>query len=37
MNQSLLLEPSDCALVLIDFQAGLAFGVESNARQVVLA
>jgi len=37
MNASSLLQPSDCALVLVDFQAGLAFGVESNARQVVLA
>ena len=32
-----LLQPSDCAMVLVDFQAGLAFGVESNARQVILA
>jgi nicotinamidase-related amidase len=31
-----LLEPHDCALLLVDFQAGLAFGVESSARQSVL-
>jgi nicotinamidase-related amidase len=31
-----LLEPQDCALLLVDFQAGLAFGVESSARQSVL-
>jgi nicotinamidase-related amidase len=31
-----LLQPSDCTLVLVDFQAGLAFGVESISRQVVL-
>lgn len=31
-----LLKPADCALLLVDFQAGLAFGVESNSRQVVL-
>ncbi len=28
-----LLDPKDCALLLVDFQAGLAFGVESSARQ----
>jgi nicotinamidase-related amidase len=31
-----LLKPQDCALLLVDFQAGLAFGVESIARQTVL-
>ena len=31
-----LLEPQDCALLLVDFQAGHAFGVESSARQTVL-
>jgi hypothetical protein len=31
-----LLEPQDCALLVVDFQAGLAFGVESSARQTVL-
>ena len=31
-----LLEPQDCALLLIDFQAGLAFGVESSSRQLIL-
>ncbi len=31
-----LLQPDNCALVLIDQQAGLAFGVESIDRQVLL-
>ncbi len=31
-----LLQPDQCALLLVDFQAGLAFGVESSARQTVL-
>jgi nicotinamidase-related amidase len=31
-----LLKPEECALVLIDLQAGLAFGVESIDRQVLL-
>lgn len=31
-----LLEPQDCALLLVDFQAGLAFGVESSARETLL-
>jgi nicotinamidase-related amidase len=31
-----LLQPSDCALVLVDQQAGLAFGVGSEDRQVLL-
>ncbi|MGY4501810.1 hypothetical protein ACVWYH_005767 [Bradyrhizobium sp. GM24.11] len=31
-----LLQPNDCALVLIDQQAGLAFGVGSIDRQVLL-
>ena len=31
-----LLTPADCALLLIDQQAGLAFGVESMARQTLL-
>ena len=31
-----LLEPQDCALLLVDFQAGLAFGVESAVRQVIV-
>ncbi|MGO8969603.1 MAG: isochorismatase family protein [Myxococcaceae bacterium] len=31
-----LLRPEDCALLLVDFQAGLAFGVESMARQTLL-
>ena len=35
-NPATLLQPADSALLLIDFQAGLAFGVESIGRQVVL-
>jgi nicotinamidase-related amidase len=31
-----LLQPDNCALVLIDHQAGLAFGVESIDRQTLL-
>lgn len=31
-----LLKPSECALILIDHQAGLAFGVESMDRQTLL-
>src|SRR5271167_5252338 len=35
VDPSLLL-PGDCALILIDQQAGLAFGVGSEDRQVLL-
>lgn len=31
-----LIQPAECALLLVDFQAGLAFGVESSSRQTVL-
>ena len=31
-----LLLPEDCALLLVDLQAGLAFGVGSEDRQVLL-
>lgn len=31
-----LMRPEDCALVLVDLQAGLAFGVGSEDRQVLL-
>src|ERR1700742_755478 len=31
-----LLEPGKCAMLLVDFQAGLGFGVESASRQVLL-
>jgi len=34
---SSLLTPGDCEGLLVDFQAGLAFGVESEARQTVLS
>jgi nicotinamidase-related amidase len=33
---SSLLRPEDCALVLVDLQAGLAFGVGSEDRQILL-
>jgi len=32
----ILLKPEKCAMLLVDFQAGLGFGVESMSRQVVL-
>jgi nicotinamidase-related amidase len=32
----LLLKPEECMLLLVDFQAGLAFGVESQPRQTLL-
>jgi nicotinamidase-related amidase len=35
-NSTVLLDPSDCALLLIDQQAGLAFGVSSIDRQTLL-
>jgi nicotinamidase-related amidase len=31
-----LLKPQECAALLVDYQAGLAFGVESEARQILL-
>jgi len=31
-----LLKPQECVMLLVDFQAGLAFGVESIGRQTVL-
>src|ERR1700679_716052 len=31
-----LLKPEECMLLLVDFQAGLAFGVESAGRQTLL-
>jgi len=36
MGSETLLKPQDCALLLIDFQAGLGFGVESIGRQTVI-
>jgi nicotinamidase-related amidase len=36
MGTETLLKPQDCALLLVDFQAGLGFGVESIGRQVVI-
>jgi hypothetical protein len=31
-----LLQPADCLFLFVDYQAGLAFGVESIARQAIL-
>src|SRR5215475_3402291 len=31
-----LLKPEQCVMLLVDFQAGLGFGVESGSRQVLL-
>ncbi|HEV2715496.1 MAG TPA: hydrolase [Terriglobales bacterium] len=31
-----LLKPEECVMLLVDFQAGLGFGVESMPRQVVI-
>lgn len=31
-----LLQPANCTLLMVDYQAGLAFGVESASRQAVL-
>src|SRR5258705_9203732 len=31
-----LLKPGECVMLLVDFQAGLGFGVESASRQVLL-
>jgi nicotinamidase-related amidase len=31
-----LLNPSECALFLVDLQAGLGYGVESMPRQVLI-
>ena len=37
MNQpEMLLDPAQCVMLLVDFQAGLAFGVESTTRQMLL-
>src|SRR5215475_7087881 len=32
----ILKKPEECVILLVDFQAGLGFGVESIPRQVVL-
>lgn len=32
-----LLQPSECALLLVDLQAGLGFGMESTPRQTLLS
>jgi hypothetical protein len=31
-----LLQPADCLFLFVDYQAGLAFGVESIAKQAIL-
>jgi len=33
---NVLLKPQECAMLLVDFQAGLGFGVESIPRQLVV-
>jgi hypothetical protein len=33
---NVLLKAEECVILLIDFQAGLRFGVESSPRQLVL-
>ena len=33
---NVLLKPEACAMLLVDFQAGLGFGVESIPRQLVV-
>ena len=33
---NVLLKPEECAMLLVDFQAGLGFGVESIPRQLVV-
>jgi hypothetical protein len=30
-----LLQPADCLFLFVDYQAGLAFGVESIAKQAI--
>jgi nicotinamidase-related amidase len=35
-ESDVLLKPEECVMLLVDFQAGLAFGVESIPRQVVV-
>ena len=30
------LKPEECVILLVDFQAGLGFGVESMPRQIVV-
>jgi nicotinamidase-related amidase len=35
-ESDMLLKPEECVMLLVDFQAGLGFGVESIPRQVVL-
>ena len=32
-----LLSPGQCVMLFVDFQAGLAFGVESTARQTLIS
>src|ERR1700761_9534343 len=35
-SPEILMSPEQCVLLLIDYQAGLAFGVESSARQTLM-
>lgn len=36
VEADILLKPEECVMLLVDFQAGLGFGVESIPRQVVV-
>jgi nicotinamidase-related amidase len=36
MTSSELLQPAECVFVFVDFQAGLASGVESTGRQTLI-
>ena len=36
MAADILKKPEECVMLLVDFQAGLGFGVESIPRQVVI-
>jgi nicotinamidase-related amidase len=36
-GSDVLLKPQECALLMVDFQAGLGFGVESTPRQALVA
>ena len=37
VGEEVLLQPSECVLLLVDLQAGLGFGVESASRQVLIS
>lgn len=35
-SPKILIQPEECVLLMVDYQAGLAFGVESTGRQTLL-